>query len=79
MVNTSKNNIRNIYMANQNYNAAWKGRQFVGAPSNLAKYGNSAQECIQGYLVAVGAYAGAFGGDAAAVVLVEHEGVEGER
>ena len=63
MVNSSKNNIRNIYMANQNYNAAWKGRQFVGAPSNLAKYGNSAGACIQGYLVAVGAYAGAFGGD----------------
>ena len=32
MVNSSKNNIRNIYMANANYNAANKGRQWTGAP-----------------------------------------------
>ena len=63
MVNSSKNNIRNIYMANQNYNAAWKGRQFVGAPSNLGKFGNTAGECIQNYLNNIGAYGGAYGGE----------------
>ncbi len=63
MVNSSKNNIRNIYMANQNYNAAWKGRQFVGAPSNLGKFGSTAGECIQNYLNNIGAYGGAYGGE----------------
>ena len=56
MVNSSKNNIRNVYMANQNYNSANKGRQFVGAPSDLARYGDTVDAAIQGYWDAFGLY-----------------------
>jgi prepilin-type N-terminal cleavage/methylation domain-containing protein len=56
MVNSSKNNIRNVFMANQNYNAANKGRQFVGAPSDLARYGDDIGSAIAGYSEAFSLY-----------------------
>ena len=56
MVNSSKNNIRNVFMANQNYNSANKGRQFVGAPSDLARYGNDIGSAIAGYEQAFALY-----------------------
>ena len=56
MINSSKNNIRNVFMANQNYNSANKGRQFVGAPSDLARYGNDVGSAIAGYAQAFSLY-----------------------
>ena len=62
MINTAKNNIRNVYMANANYNSEWKGNQFVGAPSDLAKYGDTLSTAIQGYLDNMSAYGDEAGG-----------------
>jgi hypothetical protein len=51
-------------MANANYNAANKGRQWTGAPSDLARYGNDINSAIAGYADAFGLYGDgdAFGG-----------------
>ena len=62
MINASKNNIRNVYVANQNYMGEWKGAQWVGAPSNLSKYGDTLGAAIQGYLDNMSAYGDEIGG-----------------